>query len=102
MNPKTWLQYNEISLQASSIFQERNAIYSDAFRETGLYGAVVEIIGQTARLRTAARDQMALSRPVDKAKVRDILIDQINFCIIGVMMLEDENWMGTDPEEEAS
>jgi hypothetical protein len=100
MNPETWIKYNAITLLADEIFLQRNAVYRDSFRETGFYGAAVEIIGQTARLKGAVQSSPLVQASL-RGTIRDILLDLINFAHIAIMMLDEENWLGIDlPEEE--
>jgi hypothetical protein len=56
-------------------------------------GAVVECVAKMARLRNLVLKSPNHGRD-DKKAVYDSLLDLHNYAIIGLMMLEEENWDG--------
>lgn len=78
------------------IFEERNRMYGNAIETTGLLGAVIELIGNTARLRQLVLEQVVESGSADFdwPAIHDTLVDIHNYAGIGLMMYEKGNIAG--------
>lgn len=86
-------QYDRLVGEAKAIFEDRNAIYKDAFNMLGLIGTVSTLIGDTQRLRNMIYFTPDHGRS-HKENIKDKLIDVINQGIISLMVLEEENYEG--------
>lgn len=89
-------QYVKISQQNRELFQLRNKQYGDAISRTGVLGAVVELVGVTARL-----EPLVLNNPghfqIDEttlSQLENIFRDLSNYAIIAQIMLDDKNYTG--------
>lgn len=86
-------QYTTEVLKAKEIFRQRNKLYADAFTQTGVLGSIVAMTGDFARLQ-----EMVLRNPQHgkqaASEVQDKLRDILNQCIMGLMMIEEDNWEG--------
>lgn len=86
-------QYTTEVLKAKEIFRQRNKLYADAFTQTGVLGSIVAMTGDFARLQ-----EMVLRNPQHGKQaaneVQDKLRDILNQCIMGLMMIEEDNWIG--------
>lgn len=75
------------------LYKSSPAQYGAAFTQTGVLGAVVALTGDIARLQ-----QMVLRREghgrSNVAQVEDKLVDVAVQSIIGLMMLQEDNWEG--------
>lgn len=92
---KHWAQY----IQCWTLFLEKNAQYGNSIEETGVLGAVVELVAKNARLRQLVlRDDFHGRKQADA--VRDTFRDLVNYGLIGLMMLEDDNFDGREQESE--
>lgn len=80
------------------IFVQKNKGYGDSISETGVIGAVTEICAKTARLRELVLRNSEHGAQ-DIRAVLDSLVDLHNYSNIGVMMLEEGNWVGKDQED---
>lgn len=85
------IQYQRLKGLAAGVFVDRNTKYGDAFTEWGVLGAIVELTTISARLR-----QMIRNKPFDTGEMKDKFIDSINYGVIGLMMLEENNWTGVE------
>jgi hypothetical protein len=89
-------QYERYVGEAKELFLKRNAEYGDAFTEAGLLGVACETISIAARLKKKILwdygeeiiDQHAA------LNLRDIFLDGINYCTIGLMMIDEANLNG--------
>lgn len=86
-------QYENEVEQCQEIFEQRNAVYKDAFVFLGLQGTVATLCGDVIRLRN-----MILQTP-DHGKshyeqIEDKLRDVVNQAIISLMMLHEDNFTG--------
>jgi hypothetical protein len=85
--------FDRVDAACKALFVERDAKYGHATVETGVQGAVVELVGITARLK-----QMVLrSADHGASQVEDlaqILKDAHNYANIALMEMADDNWIG--------
>lgn len=85
--------FDEVCEASKEIFEDRNVKYGDAIVSTGVLGAVVELIGNVARLR-----KMVLqSNDAGESHVNEIveiLKDVHNYSNIAIMMASEDNWKG--------
>lgn len=98
---KYWLQH----IQCWSLFLERNKQYGNSIEETGVLGAVVELVAKNARLRELVLRNGSWGLGMDtptgtelEQRVKDTLQDLVNYGVIALMMLEDENYRGVENE----
>lgn len=91
-------QYDRFVSAARNLFMGRNATYGDAFSEIGLVGSTAELAGVTARLKQLVLKDPAwvTGRPsVDtQLETYDKLLDAINYGLICLMLLQDDNFTG--------
>lgn len=86
-----------ICLDADEVLAIKNQQYGNSIEWTGVLGAVVEIVAKTARLLTLVLRSPEHGRQ-DASAVRDSLLDLHNYAVIGLLMLEQNNWEGRLPE----
>ena len=87
------LAYRSVVDRAFKMFQQKNRQYEDGIRFTGVLGACVEIFGAAMRLppmvlRSADHGKSNMN------KLRGILGDIVNYGVIAIIMMEDDNWEG--------
>lgn len=86
-------KFQEECVTATELFAEKNRLYGNAIVETGVLGAVVELVGITARLKQMViRSSDAGASQADK--LEDILMDAHNYVNIARMMLREGNYRG--------
>ena len=93
-----WQRYSEAALE---LFLKRNNVYGDAFEEAGLLGVACETISIAARLKKMVLwdyGEKVLDQHV-ALKLRDIFLDGINYCTIGLMMIDEANLNGRKNEQ---
>jgi len=88
----------------NQILEERNALYKDAWKETGLQGAVIEIHAKWARLK-----QLVLKKAHGKQftdaeilSIRDSLDDMHNYCLIANECLMGGFWFVDEADSETT
>lgn len=90
-------QYDKFVAEARVLFATRNTEYGDAIVNWGVLGAVVELTTVAARLRQVMLHPDCVNSEERRMEVlHDKLRDGINFCLIGLMMLEDNNMQGKE------
>ena len=87
-------QFEDKCCECEELFLEKNVQYGDAITETGVLGAAVEFVGITGRLKNLVINSGDGGKAADRKALRDILIDAHNYAIIGLMMLDEENFTG--------
>jgi len=86
-------QFDEICDAARELFIQKNGPehYADSIADTGVIGAVVSVVGITARLK-----RMVIARPDAGKSLRDELVeivkDLLVYAAIVGMMIMDDNW----------
>ena len=78
-----------------NLFDEKQQQYGNTIHKTGLLGATVELIGAVARLPIMVLRNPTHGRDVQK-KLRDVLMDIHNYAVIGLVMLDGDNWEGKE------
>lgn len=88
-------QLDEFHRQCRRIFIDRNQAYNDAIRVGGLVGAIVTMVGDSARAHNLTFHH-GLTFPLerDAYQLRQVLYDISNYAAIAAMMLEDNNIRG--------
>jgi hypothetical protein len=85
--------YDKACAASRAVFVERNQQYGDSISSTGVLGATVELIGNTARLK-----QLVLKAQDAGASNQDQIIeiakDLHNYADILLMMIAEDNWKG--------
>ena len=76
-------------------FEKKNKAYGDAIWKTGVLGAVVELIGATARLPQMVLRNKQHGRDIKESLI-DVLLDIHNYAAIGIMMVDADNWEGEE------
>jgi len=82
--------------QGGAVFIQKNIEYGDSVEDTGVLGAVVELIGLAGRLRTLVLQHPDLSQSDEQhcTAVHNALLDVHNYAAIGMYMLRKGNWKG--------
>jgi hypothetical protein len=98
--------YRREAFRCYSIFMTKNKQYGNSIQETGVLGAVVELVAKNARLRKLVLQntewghwngaEYERQEQDDIAAVRDTLRDLVNYGVISLMMLEQGNWKGVE------
>lgn len=88
----------EICEECRAILIERNKQYGNSIEWTGVLGAVVEIVAKTARLVQLVLRDSEHGRQ-NRIAVKDSFRDLHNYTVIGLEMLNKENWDGRDFSE---
>lgn len=90
------MQYSRLVREACfPIFEERNRKYGESFVETGVHGAYLALHTKVSRLRTLVHRSTDHGRG-ERDEVLDNAIDTVNYGLILLMMLEEDNWDGID------
>ena len=87
------MKYRSLVKDAEVIFRERNTMYGNAYETTGVLGAVVAMAGDYGRLNNMVLKNMTHGRQY-RSVIRDKFIDILNQCVIGIMVLDEDNWEG--------
>lgn len=81
--------------RALNLFRVKNKQYGNAIDRTGVIGSVTALSGDIARLR-----QMVIRNPQhgqqDPENVNDKLLDILVQAAIGMLMIQEDNWLGED------
>jgi hypothetical protein len=95
-------RYRAEALRCRAIFVDKNRQYGNSIEETGVLGAVVELVAKNARLRQLVLHNKGWAAGRTEGEVdavRDTLRDLVNYGLIGLMMLEAGNWVGRESRE---
>jgi len=86
-------QFRQVVESAAQLFHRKNMEYRDAIRMLGLIGAVSEIAGSAVRLIALVyhSEDFGASK---KDQIEDILLDLLNYAVIGKILLDEENYNG--------
>jgi hypothetical protein len=87
--------YDKAAQEARTLFIRKNAEYGNSIDQGGVIGAVVAFIGLPARLRTMVLHSNDHGRS-NEEKVRDIALDIVNYGLILLLMITNDNWEGQD------
>lgn len=88
-------------MECQTVFVQKNFQYGNSIADTGAIGAIVTLIGDTARVRKLVLDKQRIDiNEVDWEKVREVLLDIHNYATIGMMMIDDNNLTGENSNEE--
>ena len=89
-------EFDAIAAQLRTMFLYKSSSeqYGTAFRTTGVLGAVVALSGDVARLQNLVLRNSGHGRHAAD-NVRDKFIDVAVQAIIGLMMLQESNWEGS-------
>lgn len=87
------IRFHNTCAQCEELFAEKNELYGNSIVETGVLGAVVELVGITARLKKIVL-RSADAGEGEADKLQDILMDAHNYSGIALMMLNDGNFRG--------
>ena len=60
-----------------------------------MLGAIVELIGATARIATNGSSNKQHGRDIKESLI-DVLLDIHNYAAIGIMMVDADNWEGEE------
>lgn len=86
-------QFKAVLRSAIQMFADKGIVYGDTTPETGVLGAVVELIGNTARLKRLVLRSPDLGLD-EYAAVEDTLLDILIYAAIGLIHLDLDNWKG--------
>lgn len=87
-------QYERLAKEARDLFSRKNKEYGDSIVYGGVYGAIIEFIGIAGRLQNLIDNFETLSPRSRNRAFRDSFLDLVNYSIIGLMMLEEQNFSG--------
>jgi hypothetical protein len=93
--------YKREAFRCYSLFCTKNRQYGNSIEETGVLGAVVELVAKNARLRELVLKSNTWGTamiPSEIEAVRDTLRDLVNYGVIGLIQLEQGNWKGVERE----
>lgn len=88
-------KFKAICSKCGETFETKNKAYGDTIWKTGVLGAVVELIGATARLPQMVLRNSKHGRDI-KENLLDVLLDIHNYAAIGIMMVDADNWEGEE------
>lgn len=91
-------QFLMMCTECQTVFANKNFQYGNSIQDTGAVGAVVTLIGDTARLRNIVLGNIDLSK-VDWEKSREVLLDIHNYAAIAMMMIDNNNLIGDNENE---
>lgn len=92
-------QYDRLVAECRALYDERNRGYRDSVRTLGVLGVLYEFNGIAGRLRALRRQIVVHQGGISKvlrASLRDKLKDVINYGLIALMLLEDDNILGAE------
>lgn len=94
-------QYVAQAAECLALFDARNQQYKGSFRTLGVVGILYEFNGIAGRLRALRDDLLRLHFSTfvedvedNRAQLRDKLMDAVNYGLMALMLLEDENILG--------
>lgn len=87
--------FEEECKDCQKLFKKKNEQYGNSIWKTGVLGAVVEIMGATARLPMMVLRRSDHGRDTF-VKLVDVLMDIHNYATIALMMVHENNWEGED------
>lgn len=90
-------QYDELVGQCRALFDERNRSYRDSFRTLGVLGILYEFNGIAGRLRSMRHDLVEDRGHAGRglrAMLTDKLMDAVNYGLMALMLLDDDNIIG--------
>lgn len=90
-------EFEDICADCEEIFIAKNEEYGNAIVETGLLGACVELVGTVARLKKLVLKSGNGGIESTEA-IRNVLSDTHNYAVIGIMMMDSENFTGKENE----
>ena len=85
--------FDRVDAACKTLFVEKDKKYGHATVETGVQGAVVELVGITARLKQLVL-RSADHGASEVAELAEILKDAHNYANIALMEMADDNWIG--------
>lgn len=85
----------QIIERAVTLFSVKNVQYGNAISRTGVIGAVTALTGDIARLRQMVLRDCEHGRQ-DVDNVEDKLLDILVQAAIGILMVQEDNWLGED------
>ena len=88
--------FRTICEAALTLFMHKNREYGNSIVRTGAIGSIVAMTGDIAKLRTLVLHNLDDLESVDADNVKDKLVDVLVQAVIGVMMIENGNWLGTE------
>lgn len=91
--------FYELLQESYTLYIRKNQQYGNSIEETGVIGAVVEIVAKTARLRELVIHHSGAGAQAPDV-TRDNLQDLLNYAAIGLLMLDKGNWRGRDVTQE--
>lgn len=80
---------------ARELFIEKNREYGDSIRFGGVLSACYNIVGAAMRLPKLVFQSPDHGRSAHE-KVRDILRDIHNYAVIGLIYMDNDNWLGDE------
>lgn len=81
---------------ALELFMLKNREYGNSIVRTGTVGSITAMTGDIAKLRTLVLHNLDDLDCVDENNVKDKFKDVLVQAVIGIMMVEDNNWLGTE------
>ena len=91
--------FYRILQESYTLYIRKNQQYGNSIEETGVIGAVVEIVAKTARLRELVLHHHGAGSQAPDV-TRDNLQDLLNYAAIGLLMLDKSNYRGRDIPQE--
>lgn len=88
--------FRTICEAALTLFMHKNREYGNSIVRTGAIGSIVAMTGDIAKLRTLVLHNLNDLESVDADNVKDKLVDVLVQAVIGIMMIENGNWLGTE------
>jgi predicted TIM-barrel enzyme len=87
------VEYYRVAEHCRALFVRKNSEYEDAISDTGVLGAAVELVSIAARLRALVLHDPQHGRQ-HKAALVNALMDAQVYALIGLMMVDEDNWEG--------
>lgn len=88
-------QFDQQVSWAREVFLSKNEEYGDSIRFGGVLSACYNIVGAAMRLmRLVFHTEDHGQRK--KEIVRGIIVDILNYAAIGLIFIDEDNWLGTE------
>ena len=78
-------QFAKLQTECFELFKNKNKDYARAYAKYGLIGVLIRLNDKIARYVNISETKIVL---VKDEKIRNILTDVANYCIMGVMILD--------------
>lgn len=89
-------QMKAVQSEGLELFKRKNADYGDAFADYGVPGVLVRMGDKIRRFVSISNNGITL---INTESLRDTLIDLHNYAAMAIMLMDEKNTPGINPNE---